>query len=281
MKKKNPRYKEKDNVYCSLDANGDVIAEWEFKQDALDDKKESDKEDRGRWKVYKVVHKSMLGRDSLRKKNPKTFKKGPWPMSDIIYEDSCCRVIRKESKSYLDSPSYWVQERNTPKSDIWWDIDEEFDSKEDAMNFIRKKSNPSSEFNQLELKFLDDIRKYQSEGKVLITNISPRLFKEKMPTLYKMIDKAHLKFAGAVKLLNKKSNPASDEKLYYYINLDERGDFNADIRDENDHSIVEIDTEYAEFLSDEGVNLRDIRSVWAYFSALGDIPKRAVLLKGN
>lgn len=79
----------------------------------------------------------------------------------------------------------------------------------------------------------------------------------------------------------RKRNPVKTEKFYYYINQDERGEFNADIRDENDQSIVEIDTEYAEFLSNEGVRLHDIRSVWAYFGALGDIPKNGVLLKGN
>lgn len=72
--------------------------------------------------------------------------------------------------------------------------------------------------------------------------------------------------------------------LFYFINLDERGEFYADIRDENDNSLVEIDTEYAEFLSDEGVVLKGhgaLTSIWNYFRTIGDIPYNSVLTKGN
>jgi hypothetical protein len=72
------------------------------------------------------------------------------------------------------------------------------------------------------------------------------------------------------------------EQLFYFINLDERGEFYADIRiGESGKSIVEIDTDYAQFLSQERVNVRDVHSVEAYFKDLGDILKGERLLKGN
>lgn len=69
--------------------------------------------------------------------------------------------------------------------------------------------------------------------------------------------------------------------LKYYINLNERGEFYADIRDENETSIVEIDTEYAEFLSNERVNLQNVTSIWNYFRSIGMIPMNSILTKGN
>ncbi len=71
--------------------------------------------------------------------------------------------------------------------------------------------------------------------------------------------------------------------LMYFINLNERGEFNADIRLDNDNgqSIVEIDTEYAQFLSDERVDLKSTTSVWNYFRSIGDIPYNSILVKGN
>lgn len=69
--------------------------------------------------------------------------------------------------------------------------------------------------------------------------------------------------------------------LKYYVNLDERGEYYADIRDENENTILEIDTEYAQFLSDENVKLHNLTSVWNYFRSIGMIPCNSILTKGN
>lgn len=69
--------------------------------------------------------------------------------------------------------------------------------------------------------------------------------------------------------------------LKYYINLDERGEFYADIRDENEKTILEIDTEYAQFLSDEGVKLHSVLSVREYLRGLGDFGLSDILVKAN
>lgn len=70
--------------------------------------------------------------------------------------------------------------------------------------------------------------------------------------------------------------------LFYFINLDERGEFSADIRERRDgDSLVEIDTEYAQFLHDEGVDLKSVTSIWNYFRTLGDIPGDSILTRGN
>ena len=71
-------------------------------------------------------------------------------------------------------------------------------------------------------------------------------------------------------------------KIYkYYINLDERGEFNADIRDENETTIVEIDTDYAQFLSEERVKLHNVTSVWNHFRSIGMIEQHSMITKGN
>lgn len=67
----------------------------------------------------------------------------------------------------------------------------------------------------------------------------------------------------------------------YYCNLDERGEYFADIRDEKENTILEIDTDYARFLSEERVNLKNITSIWNYFRSIGDIPNDVILTKGN
>lgn len=69
--------------------------------------------------------------------------------------------------------------------------------------------------------------------------------------------------------------------LEYYINLNERGEFYADIRNAEGVSLVEIDTEYAGFLSDEGVIVTNVTSVWNYFRSIGDIPYCSILTRGN
>jgi len=67
----------------------------------------------------------------------------------------------------------------------------------------------------------------------------------------------------------------------YFINLDERGEFFADIRNDQGETILEIDTDYAQFLTEERVNLKSLWSVSSYFKLLGDIPKEAILKAGN
>lgn len=69
--------------------------------------------------------------------------------------------------------------------------------------------------------------------------------------------------------------------LEYYINLDERGEFYADIRTQSGESIIEIDTDYAQFLSDEGVKLHNATSLREYFRLLGDLTLSDVLVKAN
>lgn len=67
----------------------------------------------------------------------------------------------------------------------------------------------------------------------------------------------------------------------YFINLDERGEFYADIRDASDNTVLEIDTDYARFLSDERVNVYNVSSLLFYFQSIGDLPQDAFLFKGN
>lgn len=70
--------------------------------------------------------------------------------------------------------------------------------------------------------------------------------------------------------------------FYYFINLNERGEFYADIRDDIDRTLIEIDTEYAEFLAEvQRVNLLNTTSVWNYFRSIGDLPSRSILVAGN
>jgi hypothetical protein len=60
-----------------------------------------------------------------------------------------------------------------------------------------------------------------------------------------------------------------------YINLDERGDFNADVRDVNDKTIFEMDAESANELVEGGFlkNPRDSDEVESYLRESGVIPK--------
>jgi tetratricopeptide (TPR) repeat protein len=64
----------------------------------------------------------------------------------------------------------------------------------------------SSDFNAEETAMMKRMKEYQSQGKTLITNMKPSVFKQKLPNLYKVIDKGLLKFTGAVKLVNKVAN---------------------------------------------------------------------------
>lgn len=53
-----------EHNYFSLNKDGEVIASWTYKQDALYDMKESMQENRGKFAVAKVVHRSRLGSKS-------------------------------------------------------------------------------------------------------------------------------------------------------------------------------------------------------------------------
>ncbi len=68
---------------------------------------------------------------------------------------------------------------------------------------------------------------------------------------------------------------------YYFTNLNERGEYYADIRNEAGDTLIEIDTEYAQFLKDEDVNVSNLLQVWRYFRDLGDFEKNSELVKGN
>jgi tetratricopeptide (TPR) repeat protein len=72
----------------------------------------------------------------------------------------------------------------------------------------RKKSQTKvgSDFNSDEMEMIKKMKEYQAQGKTLITNMKPSVFKQKLPNLYKVIDKGLLKFTGAVKLVNKVAN---------------------------------------------------------------------------
>lgn len=78
---RNPIREDRDdeNNYYSLDKDGKVISRWTYKQDAMDDLKESRRENRGKFSVDKVVHRSRIKGNKLKQKNnPKRAGLGNW-----------------------------------------------------------------------------------------------------------------------------------------------------------------------------------------------------------
>lgn len=57
---------------------------------------------------------------------------------------------------------------------------------------------------------------------------------------------------------------------YYYINLDERGDFFADVRKENDETIVEF-RDAEDFYEDGFGDIRSVNDVEDYLKSVGVI----------
>jgi hypothetical protein len=69
----------------------------------------------------------------------------------------------------------------------------------------------------------------------------------------------------------------------YYINLDERGEFYADVRDPNGETIWVINTELAQELNEDGF-LQDPRhagDVGLYLKDIGILPDMAELKRAN
>jgi hypothetical protein len=90
-----------DYAYYSLNDKGDVISGWTFQQDAKDDKKESDKEDRGQFKVAKIVHHSRVDKKKLEEFNKKAgFKGNKAPKAEAAYDTN--KVIEAlQAKGYM------------------------------------------------------------------------------------------------------------------------------------------------------------------------------------
>ena len=104
-------------------------------------------------------------------KKPNPSKAGPWARSNIVFENDEYRIIKQDSSHYADSPSYWVQEKRgvkqLPDGVIWWDIGDEFDSKDDAMNFAlksMKKYNPTESEHKKILNDLFELAKRNVRG---------------------------------------------------------------------------------------------------------------------
>lgn len=95
-RKGNPISEDRDdqNNYYSLDKDGKVISRWTYKQDALDDMKESKQEDRGRFAVAKVVHRSQ---------KPKKTKKNPQQRRDAIKNTEMKKVSMDKALEVLQS----------------------------------------------------------------------------------------------------------------------------------------------------------------------------------
>lgn len=60
-----------DYGFYSISADGEIVGGWTYKQDALDDKKESDQEIRGKFKVEKISHHSRVNKEALERFNAK------------------------------------------------------------------------------------------------------------------------------------------------------------------------------------------------------------------
>ena len=69
----------------------------------------------------------------------------------------------------------------------------------------------------------------------------------------------------------------------YYVNLDERGEYYADIRDGQDNTVWEVNTEGMSELIDDGFmnHKDDLSSLEAYLIEVGIFPKDSGLTKGN
>ena len=73
-------------------------------------------------------------------------------------------------------------------------------------------------------------------------------------------------------------------EYYYYINLNERGDFNADIRDANNTTLYEIASpECLTELVDSGYmnHYQDITSLKAYLIDMSILPADCKVYRGN
>lgn len=76
------------------------------------------------------------------------------------------------------------------------------------------------------------------------------------------------------------SNNQAKPVFGYYINLDERGEFYADVRDQSEKTIFEI--EGFEIFEDGFMrNKNDIDSLSEHLKALKILPKNAILEKKN
>lgn len=67
----------------------------------------------------------------------------------------------------------------------------------------------------------------------------------------------------------------------YYINLDERGEFYSDVRDENGETVVEFDTEFAIDASEQAMDIRDTDEIAEYLQMMGVISDDDEVIKGN
>jgi len=66
----------------------------------------------------------------------------------------------------------------------------------------------------------------------------------------------------------------------YCINLDERGEFYADVRNANDKTVFEINTEDMQQLCEDGFmkHTKDIQGLQSYLKSMRIIPDQAVLV---
>lgn len=82
-----------------------------------------------------------------------------------------------------------------------------------------------------------------------------------------------------------------NDTFYYFINLDERGAFYADVRDSSENTIYEIKIDYSDSSnenSDESIftdgymkNTKDIDGLQEYLISLGVIPPESTVAMGQ
>jgi hypothetical protein len=84
------------------------------------------------------------------------------------------------------------------------------------------------------------------------------------------------------------TKPIAPQTYYYFINLDERGAFYADVRDKNDKTIFEIrdgyllgDDESSIFEDGFMKNKNDLAGLKNYLISIGIMNQQQVLIKGN
>jgi EAL domain-containing protein (putative c-di-GMP-specific phosphodiesterase class I) len=72
-------------------------------------------------------------------------------------------------------------------------------------------------------------------------------------------------------------------KFFYYVNLDERGEFNADVRNLLERSVFEITTIGIHELIEDGFlkHKDDLIGLLTHLKSLEIVPKNAVLKRGN
>ena len=80
--KSNPRKTYSDYNYYSINNDGEIISGWSYKQDALDDKKESALEERGIYEVKKIAHHSRADKEAVKRFNERCNYKGNKPISE-------------------------------------------------------------------------------------------------------------------------------------------------------------------------------------------------------